>query len=196
MFGCINWSDYLKRILVSEMDGAIRPRSLEYINYRHNVRAVHTAFETNMSSPRPVILCFVKYYLPGYRSGGPLRTIVNFIEHFGDEFDIRIVTTDRDVLDTSPYPDVVVDSWNTVGRAQVFYASQKVLTLRGIARLLRETPHDLLYLNSYLAVSFTTLPLLARRLGMAPRKPCVLARAGNFHQAPYSSRQQRNSFLL
>lgn len=44
-----------------------------------------------MSSPRPVILCFVKYYLPGYRSGGPLRTIVNFIEHFGDEFDIRIV---------------------------------------------------------------------------------------------------------
>jgi len=92
-------------------------------------------FETNMSSPRPVILCFVKYYLPGYRSGGPLRTIVNFIEHFGDEFDIRIVTTDRDVLDTSPYPDVAVDSWNTVGKAQVFYASQKVLTLRSIARL-------------------------------------------------------------
>lgn len=105
---------------------------------------------------------------------------MNFVEHFGDEFDIRIVTTDRDVLDTSPYPDVAVDSWNTVGRSQVFYASQKVLTLRGIARLLRETPHDLLYLNSYLAVSFTTLPLLARRLGMAPRKPCVLAPRGEF----------------
>ncbi len=92
-----------------------------------------------MSSPRPVILCFVAYYLPGYRSGGPVRTIANFVEHFGDEFDIRIVTRDRDKLDASPYREVAVDSWNAVGKAQVFYASKKLLSLRGIARLLCET---------------------------------------------------------
>ena len=126
------------------------------------------------------ILCFVAYYLPGYQAGGPLRTIANFVDHLGDEFDIRIVTRDRDVLDTKPYADVVIDGWNTLGKAQVFYASAKTLNLGGVASLLRHTDHDILYLNSFFAFSFTTLPLLARRLGMAPRKPCVIAPRGEF----------------
>lgn len=132
------------------------------------------------SNRRPVILCFVGYYLPGYRSGGPVRTIANFVDHLGDEFDILIVTRDRDALDTEPYPDVAVDAWNTVGKVRVFYASTRTTTLRGVARLLRETPYDLLYVNSFFAFGFTTLPLLARRLRMAPRKPCVIAPRGEF----------------
>lgn len=131
---------------------------------------------------RPVILCFVAYYLPGYRSGGPVRTIANFVEHLGDEFDIRIVTRDRDALDTRRYPNVEVNAWNTVGKAQVFYAAGKTVNLRGIAELMRETPHDVLYLNSFFAFGFTALPLLARRFGMAPRAPCVIAPRGEFSQ--------------
>jgi glycosyltransferase involved in cell wall biosynthesis len=126
------------------------------------------------------ILCFVAYYLPGYRSGGPVRTIANLVDHLGDVFDIRIVTRDRDALDIESYPNVKVDAWNTVGKAQVFYASKRSITLAGITQLLRETPHDVLYLNSFFAFGFTTLPLLARRLGRAPQKPCVLAPRGEF----------------
>jgi glycosyltransferase involved in cell wall biosynthesis len=129
---------------------------------------------------RPIILCFVAVYLPGYRSGGPVRTIANFVDHLGDAFDIRIVTRDRDALDAEPYPDVVVDAWNTVGKARVFYASARTMNLRGIARLLRETPHNLLYLNSFFAFGFTTVPLLARWLGLASRRPCVIAPRGEF----------------
>ena len=129
---------------------------------------------------RPIILCFVTYYLPGYRSGGPVRTIANFVDHLGDELDIRIVTRDRDALDIEPYPDVAVDTWNTVGKAQVFYASPRTTTVRGVARLLSKTPHDLLYVNSFFAFGFTALPLLARRFRMAPRKPCVIAPRGEF----------------
>jgi len=129
---------------------------------------------------RPIILCFVAYYLPGYRSGGPVRTIANFVDHLGDEFDIRIVTRDRDALDTAPYPGVEVDAWNAVGQAQVFYASKETLTLPGVGRLLRDIPHDLLYLNSFFAFSFTGLPLLARRFGLAPKRLCVIAPRGEF----------------
>lgn len=129
---------------------------------------------------RPIILCFVAYYLPGYRSGGPVRTIANFVEHLGDEFDIRIVTRDRDALDTEPYPNVTVDAWNTVGKAQVFYASSQTMRLARIARLVHETSHDILYLNSFFDARFTIVPLLARRLGLIPRKPCVIASRGEF----------------
>ena len=129
---------------------------------------------------RPVILCFVASYLPGYRSGGPVRTTANFVDHLGDEFDIRIVTRDRDALDSEPYPNVAVDAWNTVGKAQVFYASARTMRLPRIARLIRETQHDILYLNSFFGARFTILPLLARRLGLIPQKPCVLAPRGEF----------------
>ena len=129
---------------------------------------------------RPIILCFIPFYLPGYRSGGPLRTIANMVDHLGDEFDIRIVTRDRDVFDIKPYPEVKVDAWNTLGKAQVFYASKRTITLAGIAQLLRATPHDVLYLNSFFAYGFTLLPLLARRLCLAPKRPCVMAPRGEF----------------
>lgn len=135
---------------------------------------------------RPIILCFVAVYLPGYRSGGPVRTIANFVDHLGDEFDIRIVTSDRDALDTEAYHNVVVDDWNTVGNATVFYASNRTLTLRGIARLMRDTPHDLLYVNSFFAFKFTALPLLARRFGLAPKFPCVIASRGEFSKGAIS----------
>jgi len=129
---------------------------------------------------KPTILTFVAYYLPGYKSGGPVRTIANMVEHLGDEFDFRIVSKDRDSFDKEPYPGVQVDAWNAVGKAQVFYASPRIMRLRGVAGLLRDTPHDVLYLNSFFAYGFTTLPLLARRLGVAPKKPCVIAPRGEF----------------
>ena len=147
-------------------------------------------------SKRPVILCFVAYYLPGFRSGGPVRTIANFVDHLGDEFDIRIVTHDRDALDSSPYEGVTVDCWNRVGKANVFYASIKTLTLSGIATLLRNTPHDILYLNSFFEFKFTTLPLLARRLGLAPRKPCVIAPRGEFSAGALALKAQKKRFYL
>lgn len=144
----------------------------------------------------PVILCFVAYYLPGYRSGGPVRTIANFVDHLGDEFEIRIVTRDRDALDSSPYEGVDVDSWNRVGKANVFYATSKTLTLRGIAKLLRNTPHDVLYLNSFFAFQFTTLPLLARMFGLAPRKPCVIATRGEFSAGAFALKAQKKGLYL
>lgn len=132
---------------------------------------------------KPRILCFVACYLPGYRGGGPVRTIASIVEHLGDEFDISIVTRDRDISDTSPYSGVAIDNWNRVGKAKVFYASKKMRNCRGTTKLLRETPHDVLYLNSFFDVRFTILPLVARRFGSAPNAPCLIAPRGEFSKA-------------
>ncbi len=132
------------------------------------------------TNPRPIILCFVAHYLPGFCSGGPVQSIANFVDHLGDEFDIRIVTRDRDLSDTVPYPDVLIDVWSTLGKAKVFYASPSMISLKGITTLLRDTPHDILYINSFFAFEFTALPLLLRRIGIVPVKPCVIAPRGEF----------------
>ena len=103
----------------------------------------------------PVILCFADYYLPGYRSGGPVRSISNFVDYFGDEYDIHIITRDRDFLDSDSYLGISIDRWNRVGKANVFYASNRFLSLWGIARLLRNTTHDILYKGGSLVTSYS-----------------------------------------
>lgn len=57
------------------------------------------------------ILAFVKYYLPGYKTGGPLRTLEHMVAQLGGDFLFRVVTSDRDAGDTWPYPGVTVERW-------------------------------------------------------------------------------------
>lgn len=129
---------------------------------------------------KPIILTFVAYYLPGYKSGGPVRTIANMVDQLSHELDFRIITADRDSFDIAPYPGIQVNAWNTVGAAQVYYAPPSTLTLARVIELLRHTPHDVLYLNSFFNPKFTGLPLLARWLKRVPHKPVVLATRGEF----------------
>jgi len=82
------------------------------------------------------------------------------------------------MLDAEPYPKVTIDGWNPVGKAKVFYASPGNRSLRNWIRLIRETPHDVLYLNSFFSPAYTMLPLLARRLGLIPKRPTILAPRG------------------
>lgn len=133
---------------------------------------------------RGTVLTFVSSYLPGYRQGGPVRTIAGLVERLGGEFTFRIVTEDRDAHDLKAYSGVQVDSWNRVGNADVFYTSPKRRTVAAIARILKETPHDILYLNSFFHPVFTLRPYLAMRLGLAPLRPCVIAPRGELAAAP------------
>ena len=128
----------------------------------------------------PKVLCFIDYYLPGYKAGGPVRTIVNMVELLGDDIEFLIVTRDRDFKATQPYSTVNIDAWNRVGKAQVFYASSATLSFSGVMRLLKKTPHDVLYLNSFLSPWMTGLLLLIRRLGLYGKSPVILAPRGEF----------------
>ena len=111
-------------------------------------------------------MVLLRWYLPGYKSGGALRSVANLIDHLGDEVDFRVITSDRDFGDTFSYPKVAVDEWNDVGKAKVYYASPSKLTFKNLAKLINETPHNILYLNSFFDPLFTFRPLLSRRLGL------------------------------
>ncbi|HUG91888.1 MAG TPA: glycosyltransferase [Planctomycetaceae bacterium] len=127
---------------------------------------------------RPAVLTFCDYYLPGYKAGGPLRTIANMVEQLGDEFTFRIVTRDRDLGDAGAFSGVAVGEWNAVGRADVLYLPPGGMDEQAVRRVLRETPHDVLYLNSFCSPRLTIVPLVLRWLGRVPERPVVLAPRG------------------
>lgn len=130
------------------------------------------------------VLTFVESYLPGFKGGGPIRSISNMVEALGDEFRFLVVTADRDEGDDEPYeiargPQI----WKRVGKAEVMYLPPSGQGLRDILRILRSTDHDVLYLNSFFSPNFTIKPLLARQLLGNVDKPCVVAPRGEFAPA-------------
>ena len=124
------------------------------------------------------VILFVKNYLPGYKSGGPLRTIINMIESMSNEIEFLVVTSDRDLGDREPYRNVRIDQWNTVGKVQVFYASRANQSRTRLAKIVNETPHHLLYFNSLYDPIFTIPLLIARRLGALGVAPILIAPRG------------------
>lgn len=46
------------------------------------------------------ILILAGRYLPGYKDGGPLRTLINLTDALGDEYEFYIACFDRDQGET------------------------------------------------------------------------------------------------
>ena len=78
-----------------------------------------------MENVKKKILIITGRYLPGYKDGGPVRSIKNLTDYLGDEYDFYILTCDRDHGDTESYSNIKVNDWNQVGKAKVFYVPPK-----------------------------------------------------------------------
>lgn len=133
-----------------------------------------------MHQTRKTILLFIGHYLPGYRAGGPVRTIANMVESLGDEFNFLIITRDRDLKTNEPYQNIKQNSWNQIGKARVLYLSPSALNPLNIASILRSVTYDALYFNSFFNPIFTILPLLIERFIICSNKPIILAPRGEF----------------
>lgn len=124
------------------------------------------------------MLCFLGHYLPGYRYGGPLRSVANIVAQLADELRFHIVTSHHDYQDRQPYSGIRLNRWQSVGRAEVYYMNKLDLNLLSVGSIVRATPHDLIYLNSVFSYRFSILLLLARRLGRLGGQPVLVASRG------------------
>ena len=129
---------------------------------------------------KKVILCFIKYYLPGYRSGGPVRSIENFVEKFGDHYDIRIICSSHDAIDNKPYDNINIEEWNQIGKAKVFYLSNKLIKFKKIFNLLNDLKYDMIYLNSFFTFTYSIFPLILQYFGFIKIKSFLIAPRGEF----------------
>jgi glycosyltransferase involved in cell wall biosynthesis len=153
------------------------------------------SYSITSSCDKPIILAFIGNYLPGYKAGGILRTMVNTVDHLCDEFEFRIVTRDRDLGDDKPYIDIKLNQWQQVGNAMVYYLPPKFNTERDILRLIISTKHHLLYLNSFFD-PFTIKVLLKRKLKKTAFKPVIVAPCGEFAWASLKQKYPKKFIFI
>lgn len=133
---------------------------------------------------KPKVLVFIPNYLPGYKSGGILRTVVNTVVWLNSDYEFWIVTRDRDLGSDEPYQGISTNEWQYVEGAMVLYLPPESITTHKLSKLIVDTSHDLIHLNSFFDSVFTIKVLLARRMGWVSRNPLILSPRGEFVEGP------------
>jgi glycosyltransferase involved in cell wall biosynthesis len=142
------------------------------------------------------ILIPTRYFLPGYKAGGALRTIANTINRLADDFEFSVVSLDRDTGDREPYPGVTTGIWRRVGAARVMYLSPSDVLRGSLVGVLRMTPCDVLYCNSLFDPAFTLQPLLAWNSGLAHASVALVAPRGELSPGALALKPLRKQVYL
>lgn len=128
-----------------------------------------------MSIEKKRILICVDWYEPGFKAGGPIRSVANLVKALRTEFDFYILTSAFDLGETAPYPGIELNQWHDQDGVFIKYMDKRAMTMASVKGNVEEIHPDILYLNSLFSKLFTIAPLM-----VANRKniPVVLAPRG------------------
>ena len=142
----------------------------------------------------PVILIFVRYFLPGFRSGGPVRSVSNLVRALEGEYDFRIVCLNRDHGENTTYTDVTPSQWTQLGNASIYYSTEREAGFALTRRLVQEINPDMIYLNSLFDWEFSMKPFLA--VGRGNDTPVLLTPRGELSIGALGLKAWRKKFFL
>lgn len=140
------------------------------------------------------VLILADYYLPGFRAGGPIRTLASLVEELGDEFDFTILTRDRDVNDEKSFAHLDAQHRAVMGKAKVQYLESTHFL--ALYKAIKKESCDVLYLNSIFSKSFSVQVLLLRFLKLIKPSFTILAPRGELSKNALKIKKMRKSNYL
>ncbi|MBV6485334.1 MAG: Glycosyltransferase Gtf1 [Flavobacteriales bacterium] len=139
------------------------------------------------------LLIFIDWYKPGFKAGGPIRSISNLVDQLYDKAELFIITSNCDYLENIPYNTIKTEEWNTIDNAQVFYLSKKNTNAKTIKKLIEEVKPDCVYCNSLFSYYFSLLPIyIAKKLKIRT----VLAVRGMLSKGSLGVKSRKKTFFL
>ena len=145
-------------------------------------------------SSHTTILVFSDWYLPGYKAGGPIRSIANMVARL--DLNFSIVTSIFDHDSTTPYPGISTNKWLPGPQNErVMYLSEEQQTARRFRELMNELDYDCIYLNSLFSTKFALKPLMAARRSRMLSK-VILAPRGMLKTGALSVKAKKKKTFL
>lgn len=139
------------------------------------------------------ILIFIDWYKPGFKAGGPIRSISNLVSQLSTHYEFYIITRDTDYLETTPYPNINPNKWNHIDSSKVFYLSSENQNKTTIKKLIEEIKPDIVYCNSLYSPKFTLTPIrIAKKLNIKT----VLAVRGMLSRGSLSVKSHKKKVFL
>ena len=132
---------------------------------------INSTTKNSLSAKRTKLLIFCDWFAPAFKAGGPIRSIVNFVDRFKDHYDIHIFTSDRDINDKKPFKHIEVDHWLEKEGYHIWYYSPGTMSYKKVKSVIAEINPDKIYLNSMFSNMIKPMAAAYRsgRLIIAPR---------------------------
>lgn len=147
-----------------------------------------------MTRTKKNILVFSDWFLPGFKAGGPIRSLANLVNVLQHQF--YIVTSNRDHHTEMPYPGIAYNSWvKFADNVQVMYLEDSRITADTFQEIMLSQDFDKIYFNSLFSPRFTLTPLrTAKRLGLISK--CILAPRGMLKPGALSVKPLKKKVFL
>ncbi len=135
------------------------------------------------------IFITIPWFLPAYRAGGPVRSVVNLVENFKDA-EFYIFTGDMDVSGIQ-MENVQVDTWVMWnGQTKVWYAS-KGHRFRELTAQVNQINPDTIFSIGIYSWYFTLVPMIFCRAG---RK--IISARGMLHPAALDQKRIKKKIFI
>jgi glycosyltransferase involved in cell wall biosynthesis len=105
------------------------------------------------------ILIYLRYYLPGYGSGGPAVSISNMVQAMSHRYEFYVVCLSNDYGEKKPYKNVSGLSWKNFGEAKVLHLNKYKSPFASYLSIIQKLEPDIVYFNSFLDPFFTYIQL-------------------------------------
>jgi glycosyltransferase involved in cell wall biosynthesis len=141
------------------------------------------------------LLVFTSYYLPGFKAGGPIRSISSLVDKLGSHLEISLVTRNHDIGDRVRYSSIKTNKWEFADNYRCLYLSFfSFVPLCFIMKRIRLSDYEYIYFNSFFDLKFSIIPILYLKIfnmfGYYNGIKIILAPRGEFSTAAL-----RNSFF-
>jgi glycosyltransferase involved in cell wall biosynthesis len=142
------------------------------------------------------ILVFIDWYLPGYKAGGPIRSMANMIASLKTNYSFYLICRNTDYLENVPYENIISGKWNKLSENEsVYYIDKSILSIGLLKKLIRSKDFDMVYINGIYSFFFSIIPLiLSKRLKF--NKIIVAPRGMLSNQAFSAKRIKKKIFII
>ncbi|MBX2959511.1 MAG: glycosyltransferase [Flavobacteriales bacterium] len=108
---------------------------------------------------KPKILIFIDWFTPGFKAGGPIKSVTNIVKSLVNDFDIFIITSDRDIEDQQSYSNITFNTWIKKEFYSIAYLTPEKRTYF-IKNELASSNYNSIYFNSFFSKNYTIEPLI------------------------------------
>jgi len=110
------------------------------------------------------ILVFIDWFLPGYRAGGPVQSVVNLVNFLQENYQFDIVTRNTDYMESIPYYNIKANSWTQYDKnIRIYYISEEKLGFNYLKKFFKNKNYDHIYITGIYSKYFSIFPLLLAR---------------------------------
>jgi glycosyltransferase involved in cell wall biosynthesis len=108
------------------------------------------------------LLILTRWFSPGIKAGGLIQACGGIAINLANDYDVYVLTTNRDFDTNHPYPNIPTDQWLHKDGFNLMYLSSKTSTRKRLTEIILESKPNYIYLSGLYDGLFNVYPLLLK----------------------------------